>query len=162
MNCHSSRLLLIPLVCALMAQHCCSFPEPQLKRTLEQLALPRVTCYVRRIKAVFGPMVKSNIHVKGKNVFTSSNATSTAETSGHYQSKVIVWPLCVYSKHLHRAQPYHVLFCCSFLVPSDITGATIPVPHSKESCGVRLTRDKNRNLSFFSRYDSCYAQIEVK
>lgn len=79
MNCHSARLLLIPLVCALMAQHCCSFPEVQLKRTLEQLALPRVTCYVRRIKAVFGPMVKSNIHVKGKNLLKYPNATSVAK-----------------------------------------------------------------------------------
>lgn len=90
MNCHSARLLLIPLVCVVMAQHCCSFPELQLKRTLEQLALPRVTCYVRRIKAVFGPMVQSNIHVKGKNVLKASNATSMAKTSGHYQSKLIV------------------------------------------------------------------------
>lgn len=31
----------------------------------EQLALPKVICSVRRMRAAFGPMVKSNIHVKG-------------------------------------------------------------------------------------------------
>lgn len=119
MTCLSARLLLIPLVCALMAQHSCSLPELQLKRTLEKLALPKVTCYVRRIKAVFGPMVKSNIHVKGKNVLKSSSATSMAK---RYQSKQIVW--LVYFKHLHGAQRYqhHILFCCSFLSPQTSQG----------------------------------------
>ncbi|KAM3598552.1 uncharacterized protein V6R79_019506 [Siganus canaliculatus] len=42
----------------------------------------------------------------------------------------------------------------------DMTGARIPVPHSEESCGVWLGRQRNHSLSFFSRYDSCYAQIE--
>ncbi|XP_056870604.1 zona pellucida sperm-binding protein 4-like isoform X1 [Takifugu flavidus] len=72
----------------------------------EQLALPRVICSVRRMRAAFGPMVKSNIHVKDK------------------------------------------------------SGARIPVPLSEGPCGVRLGREKNISISFFSRYDSCYAHIE--
>ncbi|XP_075879705.1 zona pellucida sperm-binding protein 4-like isoform X2 [Nelusetta ayraudi] len=42
----------------------------------------------------------------------------------------------------------------------DITGATINVLDSEDSCGVTLTREKNQSLAFLSRYDSCYAQIE--
>ncbi|XP_034567101.1 zona pellucida sperm-binding protein 4-like [Notolabrus celidotus] len=87
-------------------QHCVCVSAEQVKRSPEQLALPRVTCSVRRIRAVFGSLVKSNVHVK------------------------------------------------------DMTGAAVPVPQSEESCGVRLGREKNQSLSFFSRYDSCYAQIE--
>uniref|UniRef100_UPI0037E8590E zona pellucida sperm-binding protein 4-like n=1 Tax=Semicossyphus pulcher TaxID=241346 RepID=UPI0037E8590E len=89
-----------------MAQHCWCLSAVQVKKTPEQLALPRVSCSGRRIKAVFGSLVKSNVHVK------------------------------------------------------DITGALIPVPQSEESCGVRLGREKNQSLTFFSRYDSCYAHIE--
>ena len=39
-----------------------------MKKTAEQLVLPRVSCSGRRIKAAFGPLVKSNIHVGGKTV----------------------------------------------------------------------------------------------
>ncbi|KAM4635541.1 zona pellucida sperm-binding protein 1-like [Polymixia lowei] len=67
-------------------------------------ALPKVTCSSRRIRAVFGPLVESNLHVK------------------------------------------------------DSSGAKVPVTEA-EDCGVRKGREKN-SLSFFSRYDSCYAQIE--
>ncbi|XP_029363956.1 zona pellucida sperm-binding protein 4-like [Echeneis naucrates] len=42
----------------------------------------------------------------------------------------------------------------------DLSGATVPVPQSVGSCGVRMGRDKNQSLSFTSRYDSCYARIE--
>lgn len=45
---------------------------------------------------------------------------------------------------------------------ADETGALIPVLQSEESCGVRLVTDKNQSLVFLSRYDSCYAQTEVK
>ncbi|XP_056143685.1 zona pellucida sperm-binding protein 4-like [Lampris incognitus] len=68
-------------------------------------ALPRVTCSSRRIRAVFGPLVQSNLHVKDK------------------------------------------------------SGAKVLVP-AEEHCGVRKGRDKKHSLSFVSRYDSCYAQIE--
>lgn len=55
--------------------------------------------------------------------------------------------------------PPSVSFVLVFL---DMTGAMIPVPHSGGSCGVKLGREKNQSLSFVSRYDSCYAQTEVK
>ncbi|XP_070780092.1 zona pellucida sperm-binding protein 4-like [Enoplosus armatus] len=106
MDYHCAKLYLISFIFALVAQHCGSLPTVQMKKAPEQLALPRVTCSARRIRAVFGPLVKSNIHVK------------------------------------------------------DMTGATLPVPQSEGSCGVRLGREKNQSLSFFSRYDSCYALIE--
>lgn len=72
----------------------------------EDLALPRVTCYDHKIKAVFGPMVKSNVHVQ------------------------------------------------------DITGATVRVADSEDSCGVSLSRESSQSLSFSSRYNSCYAQVQ--
>nr|XP_046272284.1 zona pellucida sperm-binding protein 4-like isoform X2 [Scatophagus argus] len=106
MNCHLAKLYLTCFMFAFMAQHCWCFTTAQTKKTTEQLALPRVTCSARRMKAVFSPLVKSNLHVK------------------------------------------------------DTTGATLPVPQSEGSCGVSLGREKNQSLSFFSRYDSCYAQIE--
>ncbi|XP_071396052.1 zona pellucida sperm-binding protein 4-like [Centroberyx affinis] len=71
-----------------------------------QQALPRVTCSARRIRAVFGPLVQSNLHVK------------------------------------------------------DRSGAKVPVPEAEGPCGVRMGREKNHSLSFLSRYDSCYTQIE--
>ncbi|XP_044036668.1 zona pellucida sperm-binding protein 4-like [Siniperca chuatsi] len=106
MNYHCAKLYLLSLSFAVMAQHCWCFSTVQMKKTPQQLVLPRVTCSARRIRAVFGPLVKSNIHV------------------------------------------------------NDMTGATNPVPQSEGSCGVRLDGEKNQSLSFFSRYDSCYAQIE--
>ncbi|XP_031176948.1 zona pellucida sperm-binding protein 4-like [Sander lucioperca] len=56
MDYHCAKLCLIILLFAVTAQ-----PE---KTTPEQLALPSVSCSVGRIRAVFGPQVKSNIHVK--------------------------------------------------------------------------------------------------
>lgn len=67
MNC--VRPILIASVFALITQHCWGFSATQMKKPLEHLALPRVTCSARRIKAIFGPLVKSNIHVKGKLFF---------------------------------------------------------------------------------------------
>ncbi|KAI3360133.1 hypothetical protein L3Q82_014447 [Scortum barcoo] len=96
----------IYLISFVMAQRCWSSSAVRVKETPERRALPRVTCTARRIGAVFGPLVQSNIHVK------------------------------------------------------DRSGATVPVPQSEGSCGVRLGRDKNQSLLFLSRYDSCYAQIE--
>ncbi|XP_041813234.1 zona pellucida sperm-binding protein 4-like [Chelmon rostratus] len=106
MNYHCSKLCLIAVIFACLAQHCWCLSAVQVKTTPEQLALPRVTCSARRIRAVFGPLIKSNIRVK------------------------------------------------------DSTGATVPVPHSEDSCGVRLITEKNQSLVLLSRYDSCYAQIE--
>lgn len=60
------RVLLIVLVHAFMEQHRCSSFQVQMKGTFEQLALPRVTCYDHKIEAVFGPMVKTNVHIQGK------------------------------------------------------------------------------------------------
>lgn len=62
MNGLCARVFLI----ALVELHCCSAFEVQMKETFEQLALPRVTCYDHKIEAVFGPMVKTNVHVQGK------------------------------------------------------------------------------------------------
>ncbi|XP_061567205.1 zona pellucida sperm-binding protein 4-like [Cololabis saira] len=42
----------------------------------------------------------------------------------------------------------------------DLSGITFPVLHSEGSCGVKMDREDNQNLSFFSRYDSCYAYVE--
>lgn len=59
--------------------------------------------------------------------------------------------------HLHVIHQY----CLCFVFFSDMTGATIPVPQSEGSCGVRLGTEKNQTLSFISRYDSCCAHVEV-
>ncbi|CAJ1075792.1 zona pellucida sperm-binding protein 4-like [Xyrichtys novacula] len=47
-----------------MGQYCWCFTAVQVKKTPEQLALPRVTCSARGIRAVFGSQVKSNLHVR--------------------------------------------------------------------------------------------------
>ncbi|XP_035472230.2 zona pellucida sperm-binding protein 4-like isoform X2 [Scophthalmus maximus] len=102
-----AKLCWVSLALALAAQHCWCLSAAPMKKTPDrrrQLALPRVTCAVRSIKAVFGPTVKRNIHVR------------------------------------------------------DMSGAMVPVP--EDSCGVRVGREKNQNLLFYSRYDSCYVQIE--
>ncbi|XP_034448998.1 zona pellucida sperm-binding protein 4-like [Hippoglossus hippoglossus] len=103
------KLCWISFCVALVAQHCCCLSGVQVEKTPEQrklLVLPRVTCSVWRIKAVFAPLVRNNIHVR------------------------------------------------------NVSGATVPVPQSEDSCGVMSSREKNQSISFFSRYDSCYVQIE--
>ncbi|XP_043956525.1 zona pellucida sperm-binding protein 1-like isoform X1 [Gambusia affinis] len=100
---------LVSLVLILMAQRCCCVSSSQGKEKRvqnAQMALPAVTCSVRGIKAVFGPLVTNKLHVR------------------------------------------------------DVSGARVPLIHSKGSCGVKVGKEKNQNLSFFSRYDSCYARIE--
>nr|XP_040047043.1 zona pellucida sperm-binding protein 4-like isoform X1 [Gasterosteus aculeatus aculeatus] len=57
---------LTSLVVALVAQHCCCFSAVQVETTPAQPAMPKVSCFNRRIRAVFGPLVKSNIHVKDR------------------------------------------------------------------------------------------------
>ncbi|KAM4716412.1 zona pellucida sperm-binding protein 4-like [Anableps anableps] len=92
-----------------MAQYCCcvsTFPGKERRVQNSHLALPAVTCSVRGIKAVFGPLVTNNLHVR------------------------------------------------------DISGTAIHLLNSKGSCGVRVGQEKNQNISFFSRYDSCYARME--
>uniref|UniRef100_A0A8C5G2A9 Zona pellucida sperm-binding protein 4-like n=1 Tax=Gouania willdenowi TaxID=441366 RepID=A0A8C5G2A9_GOUWI len=42
----------------------------------------------------------------------------------------------------------------------DFTGALIPLPESDEFCGVKVSKEKNKSISIFSRYDSCYAIFE--
>ncbi|KAK1877057.1 Zona pellucida sperm-binding protein 4 [Dissostichus eleginoides] len=106
MNYHCEKLCWITLFFAMMTQHCWCSSAIRLKETSEELHVPRVTCSDRRIRAMFGPLVRSNVHVK------------------------------------------------------DRTGVAIPVPESEGSCGVRLGRERNQSLAFYSRYDSCYAQIE--
>lgn len=122
---------------ALVSQLCWSHSAAQMKKKTterrQQLLLPRVTCSARRVKAVFGSMVDENIHVRGK---------VTADGDGF---NCLVLPV----------------FC--FPLPSvDKSGAAVPVSQSEDHCGVRVVREKNRNLSFLSRPDSCYAQIEVR
>ncbi|KAI4822314.1 hypothetical protein KUCAC02_007868 [Chaenocephalus aceratus] len=106
MNYHCEKLCWITLFFAMMTQHCWCSSAIRLSQTPEEQHVPRVTCSDRRIRAVFGPLVRSNVHVKDK------------------------------------------------------TGAAIPVPESEGSCGVGLGRKRNQSLAFYSRYDSCYAQIE--
>lgn len=50
--------------------------------------------------------------------------------------------------------------CCD--VSLDTSGAAVPVSQAEESCGVRLSREKDQSLLFLSRYDSCYAHTEVQ
>lgn len=60
---------LASLVLILMAQRCCcvsSFQGKEKRLQNAQLALPAVTCSVRGIKAVFGPLVTNKLHVRGK------------------------------------------------------------------------------------------------
>ncbi|XP_070703519.1 zona pellucida sperm-binding protein 4-like [Pempheris klunzingeri] len=52
------------LILAAVAQRCWCFLPAQVRNTPEKLVLPRVTCSPRWIRAVFGPQVQSNIHVK--------------------------------------------------------------------------------------------------
>lgn len=48
-------------------------------------------------------------------------------------------------------------------VPSlpDMAGAKVHVPTSEDSCGVSVSTERSRSLTFFGRYDSCYAQTAV-
>lgn len=86
----------------------CQQPVVDLKTSEERArdALPRVICTSRRIRAIFGPLVRNNLLVK------------------------------------------------------DSAGINVQVHKTKENCGVRRGNDKNGTISFFSRYDSCYAQIK--
>ncbi|CAB1341910.1 unnamed protein product [Coregonus sp. 'balchen'] len=86
-------------------------------QTRAQDALPRVTCTIRRIRAVFGQAVLHNMRVK------------------------------------------ECLVCWLISLFPDRSGVSVPVPKAKEHCGVRRG-EKNGTLSFQSRYDSCYTQVE--
>ncbi|KAG8006419.1 Zona pellucida sperm-binding protein 4 [Nibea albiflora] len=59
-----AKLCLVSLIVGLVAPHCWCFSAVQVKKTTERLVIPKVTCSARRIRAVFGPLVSSNIHVK--------------------------------------------------------------------------------------------------
>ncbi|XP_028268446.1 zona pellucida sperm-binding protein 4-like [Parambassis ranga] len=65
---HSVKLCRIFLFLTFMVQLCCCAPTIHRKTTpaqgMSQLALPKVSCSVRGIKAVFGPRVKNNVHVR--------------------------------------------------------------------------------------------------
>lgn len=92
MNYHCAKLYLISFIFACTAQHCWSFSTVRMKKTPEQLALPRVTCSARRIRAVFGPLVKSNIHVKGKIAFSvATQPLKWLEIDSVQSAKSIVW-----------------------------------------------------------------------
>ncbi|KAK2894158.1 zona pellucida sperm-binding protein 4-like [Channa argus] len=111
MNYCSAKVCLIFWILTVMAQNCWCFSNTQMKKIPEEqqqpeLVLPRVACSARRIKAVFGPLVKSNLHVR------------------------------------------------------DMSGVPVPVPESEDSCGVRMSIEKDQTLSFISRYDGCYVQME--
>ncbi|TNN58513.1 Zona pellucida sperm-binding protein 4 [Liparis tanakae] len=103
---HCANRFLVTLCVAVLAQRSrCLSPVPR-EKTPAQLVMPDVTCYDRRMRAVFGPRVNSNIHVQ------------------------------------------------------DRTGALTPALQSNGFCGLKLGRDLNQNLSFFSTYDGCYAQMK--
>ncbi|XP_072299974.1 zona pellucida sperm-binding protein 4-like [Eucyclogobius newberryi] len=44
----------------------------------------------------------------------------------------------------------------------DPTGVFVPISENEESCGVKLTTDKNRGLVFLSKYDSCFTTFKDK
>lgn len=133
MNCVCVNLVLISSILLFVAQPCCCLSAAR----AEQRALPRVACSGRRMRAVFGPMVKANIHVQG--TYEAGKGLSFLSIA------FVLYCVCA--------------VCLSF---PDKSGARIPVLLWEGSCGVRLGREKNQSVSFFSRYDSCYAHREVQ
>lgn len=162
MDCHCVKLCLVAFIVVFMA-HQCGCLTGQVRKTPEQLVLPRVTCSPRRIRAVFGPLVKSNIHVKGKIEFFAAMYVQQLRWMVRMVGKRFRGIMRSFrfkiSPNICAGSINTVL---SFVDLLDMTGATVPVPHSEGSCGVRLSREKNQSLSLHSRYDSCFAQIEVK
>ncbi|XP_037545415.1 zona pellucida sperm-binding protein 4 [Nematolebias whitei] len=66
MNCKYVKITLIWFLVDLMAQRCCVSSQQVRKNSRghkTHLALPTVSCSVRGIRAVFGPLVKENLHV---------------------------------------------------------------------------------------------------
>uniref|UniRef100_A0A3Q3VXJ4 P-type domain-containing protein n=1 Tax=Mola mola TaxID=94237 RepID=A0A3Q3VXJ4_MOLML len=106
--------------CAQLSLICLIFASTvQVKRTPEQLALPRVTCAARRMRAVFGPKVKSNIHVRGKTVLFGANCLS-------FQPNVVGNRL-----KTTKLRRYFKGVCTIGAVSSDATGAAVLVPESE-------------------------------
>lgn len=71
MNYKYVKITLMWFLVDLMAQRCCVSSQQVKKNSRERkthLALPAVTCSVRGIRAVFGPLVKENLHVTGKSL----------------------------------------------------------------------------------------------
>ncbi|XP_039467185.1 zona pellucida sperm-binding protein 4-like isoform X2 [Oreochromis aureus] len=67
MNYRSIKICATLLLFTVMARHCVCLSSDHRKKTLEQrkqLAMPRVTCSVRGIRAVFGPLVKNNVYAR--------------------------------------------------------------------------------------------------
>ncbi|XP_063326580.1 zona pellucida sperm-binding protein 1-like isoform X2 [Pelmatolapia mariae] len=67
MNYRSIKICAILLLFTVMARRCVCLSPDHRKKTLEQrkqLAMPRVTCSVRGIRAVFGPLVKNNVYAR--------------------------------------------------------------------------------------------------
>lgn len=59
----------VSFVFILMAQNCwcvSTFQGKEGRLQITQQALPKITCSIRGIKAEFGPMVRNNLHVRGK------------------------------------------------------------------------------------------------
>ncbi|XP_019726501.1 zona pellucida sperm-binding protein 4-like [Hippocampus comes] len=106
MNFNFVTFSLISSILTFNAPLCLCIEKGSIPSQRQSLALPRVSCSQRGIKAVFGSEVISDIRVKDK-----SGATFTADRSGSL-------------------------------------------------CGVKMGRDNNQSLVFFSTYDSCYAQVK--
>lgn len=69
MNYLSIKICATLLLFTVMARRCVCLSLDHRKKTLEQwkqLAMPRVTCSVRGIRAVFGPLVKNNVYARGE------------------------------------------------------------------------------------------------
>lgn len=67
MNYRSIKICATLLLFTVMARRCVCLSPDHRKKTLEQrkrLAMPRVTCSVRGIRAVFGPLVKNNVYAR--------------------------------------------------------------------------------------------------
>ncbi|XP_061557260.1 zona pellucida sperm-binding protein 4-like [Phycodurus eques] len=106
MNCNFVTFFFISVILLFDVQLCRCAEKGSTPSQRQSLALPRVSCSQRGIKAVFGSKVNSPIRVRDK------------------------------------------------------TGATLAVPQSENSCGVKMGRQNNQSLFFFSKYDSCYTQVK--
>ena len=88
MNYHCEKLCWITLFVAMMMQHCWCSSAIRLMETPEEQHVPRVTCSDRRIRAVFGPLVRSNVHVKGESaLYVAGLYFPPVKCSGVSQSK---------------------------------------------------------------------------
>lgn len=65
-RCAASYLLLLTLVSVQQSCWGSDGSEDQGPEASERVALPRVSCSARRIRAVFGPFVRDNVLIRGR------------------------------------------------------------------------------------------------